>query len=179
MAVPVDRSRRGETLAVERFHEGKLFHGRYAGQVEPAGVRPALEVVSVVLDRAEGGPAKSRKLDDHSLSLGVLTDVDVTLLTDSNLDAHLLNVPSLHEGLESQVVIAHVGKGIAVILLVEMHNHLVLKQELDHLEGVSALQSGQALNKRHWYELVVLHAHLDGSQHAEVLLCQVVNQVRV
>ena len=107
------------------------------------------------------------------LLVATFADVDITLLTDSNLADDFAHVTAFHEDPESQVVVAHIGQGISTIVLTSMEHALMLQEMLDDLEGIGAFQVGEGFNQGNRDELVVFHSLLNRCQHTEVVIRQV------
>jgi hypothetical protein len=63
--VLVDRDRHRQAALAERLHEGELFDGREAREVEPREVVALAQVVALRFDRAEGGAAEAMQLERH------------------------------------------------------------------------------------------------------------------
>lgn len=174
---------------VQGCHEGELLERGYTRHVEPIG-RATLQVVTIVLHCAEGRATEPCELDDHGLSvvnrLAILVyfvptvaDVNIGLLSAANLLDQLFDVSTLHENFQRQVVVTLICQRVPAIVLARVEDQLVLQQQGNGVETIAALEASQGLNQGHGHELVVLHAHLNGSEHAEVILAQVLYQVRV
>ena len=52
----------------------------------------------------------------------------------------------------------------------------MFEKKLDDFVRVWAFECSKRLNQRHGHELVVFHAHFDGSEHSEVFLGEVVGK---
>ena len=70
------------------------------------------------------------------LFVATLTDVNVRLLADANLAKDLFDVATLHKDAKSQIIVAHIGQGVATIVLACVEHALVLQQVIDDLERV-------------------------------------------
>ena len=84
VATVVDGTGNGESRLVESLHVLILLFRSEAGQVQPAGMRAALEVVALALHGSERDSTKTVKLDYHRLVVVISTHVDVALLTDTD-----------------------------------------------------------------------------------------------
>mmetsp|Transcript_11179 Transcript_11179/g.18796 ORF Transcript_11179/g.18796 Transcript_11179/m.18796 type:complete len:258 (+) Transcript_11179:811-1584(+) len=178
VAVGVNGHGRGEAAFVERLHESELLQGGQSTEVEPGvAVSALLEVVAIGLDAPKRGAAEPGELYDDGGAFGVVggADVDVGLLADADLEADLLDEPALHKHSERQVVVAHEGERVPAVVLARVEDQLVLEEEGEDLEGLRALEAAAALDELVGDELVVLHAHLDGRQHSEMVLVEVVD----
>ena len=87
MPISIIRCRRWETSLVQGGHESELLQARDTRHIQPTA-RPALKVVSIVLDSAETCAAQPCQLDNHRLavvntlpifiySVATLADVDI------------------------------------------------------------------------------------------------------
>jgi len=179
VAIGIDRHRGRETLIVKSLHESELLQRSNTRQVKPAVISPPFQVIPVFFNRPKRRPSQPCEFNHNHLPLRIFTHVYIRLFAHADLNRDLLNVPSLHKRFECEVVVPAVCERIPVVLLVHMHHQFVLEQELDDLVSVAALECGQALYEWERDILVVLHAHLDCCEHAEVLFGQVVDQVRV
>ena len=121
VSVAVDGSRGGEACRVEGLHEGVFFGGRDSREVEPVVLRPAFEVISVVLDGLEGLPAESGELEDHLVVFVVFAQEDVWsaqstgLFADADLVHDFGDGAALEHGVDGQEVVAEVVEFVAVI----------------------------------------------------------------
>ena len=97
-----------------------------------------LNVISVGFYRSETSPTEPGKLDDDVRSLLVIggTNVNVGLFSHSDLKAYFLNDASLQEHFYHQVVIAHVGQSVSIVVFTSVEHHFVLQEELKDFVGV-------------------------------------------
>ena len=72
-----------------------------------------------------------------------------------------------------------IGKGVSAIVLSSMKYQFVLQQKGNDIETVASFELREGLNQRNWHELVILHSHLNRSQHSKVVLLQILNQIGV
>ena len=174
---------------MESLHEGKFFEWCYSRHIEPVS-RSSFKVISVVLDCAEWRASKSSKFDNYLLSIidvisifilpiAAITDVDITLFTNSNLLDHSLDMASFHENLQSQIIVAHISKGVPIVIFSCMEYAFVLKKKLGNFICVWSFKSCEWLYESHRNELVVLHSHLDRSENSEVFFGEILNEIRI
>jgi len=74
-----------------------------------------LQVVSIVLDAAEGYAAKSVDLEDKLGPRGRSYNVDIGLFANANAIARAVESTSFEVGVEREVVKAAIGKAVPVI----------------------------------------------------------------
>jgi hypothetical protein len=108
-----------------------------------------------------------------------VTQVYIRLLADTDLDSNAFDVSTFHECLECEIIIAAVCEGVPIVLFVDVHDQLMLEEELNNFVSVASLEGCQTFYQGDWHVLMVLHSHFDGSQHTEMLFCQIVYQIRV
>ena len=72
-----------------------------------------------------------------------------------------------------------IGKGVSAIVLSSMKYQFVLQKKGNYVKAVASFQLREGLNQRNWHELVILHSHLNRSQHSKVVLLQILNQIGV
>lgn len=104
-----------------------------------------------------------------------LTNENIRLLPCSDLRHNSSDVATFNENLQSQIVIAHVCQRIPRVVLTCVHHTLMFQEQLEDFVAVRSFESSQRFNKGDRDELVILHSHLNGRQHAEMVLGKVVN----
>ena len=67
-------------------------------------------------------------------------NVDVALLANTNLTDNLLDMTSFHEHLQGQIVVAHVGEGVATVIFASVKHTLMFKKVIHYFEGIGALE---------------------------------------
>lgn len=77
VAVGVNRRGHWELVLMQQLHEEELPDGTESGEVEPVVAGPVLDVLSVLLDTAEGVTTEPGQFEDHVLALGGSTFVDI------------------------------------------------------------------------------------------------------
>ena len=136
--VSINGDRCREITLMQRLHESVLFEGRNTRHVEPALRCPILKVVAVVFDCAERGSTKSGELDNNRLTvvdqfsilillIAALTNVDIRLFAHTDLAHNLLDVASLHEHPQRQVIVAHVRQRVSTVVLACVEHALMLE----------------------------------------------------
>ena len=73
------------------------------------------------------------------LRIPAFADVDIRLLTNSNLTQDFFYVPSLHEDTQREIVISHVRQCIAAVVFARVEDQLVLETKLEQFERVRPL----------------------------------------
>lgn len=68
------------------------------------------------------------------------TNVDVALLAYTDLTDDFLYMTSFHEHLQGQIVVAHVGEGIAAVVFASMKHTLMFKKVIHYFEGIGTLK---------------------------------------
>ena len=76
------------------------------------------------------------KLSILVLFVATLADINVRLLADANLAKDLFDVATFHKYAQCQVIVAHIGQGVATIVLTCVEDAFVLQQVIDDLERV-------------------------------------------
>lgn len=136
MSVAIIGCRRWESSLVKSCHEGKLFHTCDTRHVKPS-TRSSLQVVSIVFNSSETCATKPGKLNDDWLTIvytltilvnlvTALTDIDIRLLTDTNLGENSFDMPSFHEHFNGQIIIALVSQRVPTIIFAGVEDKFVL-----------------------------------------------------
>lgn len=119
-----------ETVLTQRFHKCELLLRGQARHVHPAGGLALAQVITVVLDGAEGDAAEPVDLEDALLFIrsvlvagcgrrirgsGRGADVDVGFFTGADAGAGAVEGVALQMGVEGEVVEAAIGEAVAVV----------------------------------------------------------------
>ena len=113
------------------------------------------------------------------LAVATFANVDVRLFTHSDLADDFMYMASLHERSQGQVVEAHVCQSVPAIVFSCVEHALMLEKMLNDLESVGALEVGQRFYQGQGDELVVPHTLLDGREHTEVVIREILDQLGV
>ena len=82
---------------------------------------------------------------------------------------------TLHKRFKGKIIVTLICKSVSTVVFTSVKDEFVLQKKRNHVETVAAFELRERLDQWNWNELMVLHTHLDCSQHAEMVLCQIVN----